>query len=165
VKYSLRIAVTSIVLSVVTAALAAERRQLVYSPSLGAHLGVGWDTLSGRPANNVCVTGTEEHSPFSDKQISVQRIHDTYSLNKLLRITLEGSASFGSAKAKSSSTAEYQTTIHSSGVNWLLNASVTNGIKYLAGENAPLQLQEWAASLLKRDPNRMLKKSVHAGSS
>ncbi len=121
-------------------------------PVTGINLGWGWDRSEGQLVPSVCVEFVEASEPAQTRYMSMSEVSDSYELMSSMGMSAQASVkTIGydvSGKAAFAKTAN----ISSYSSNFVMNATVENGVRYTAPtEEGYVRLTPTAATLARRD--------------
>jgi|GEM_PF-4241211 len=107
---------------------------LIDYPKLGVDLGNGWNSLTGKKMNAVCVTFDQKEDTGQDTTENLTSITDQYSLMNEMHISAEAEVSALGTTVSSKMNYATKTTVNNEYSNFIVRAVVENGARFLIPE-------------------------------
>ncbi len=101
-------------------------------PDTGVDLGWGWDSEEGVPRPSVCIEFSIAEDKGQTKYMTISEVSDSYELMQSMNISAAASIKTVAYKASGKASFAKNTKINSFSSNFVLNASVDNGVRYAA---------------------------------
>ena len=101
-------------------------------PESGVDLGWGWDSEEGVPRPSVCIEFSIAEDKGQTKYMTISEVSDSHELMQSMNISSAASIKTVAYKASGKASFAKNTKINSFGSNFVLNASVDNGVRYAA---------------------------------
>jgi len=101
-------------------------------PESGVDLGWGWDTEEGVPRPSVCVEFSIAEDKGQTKYMTITEVTDSHDLMQSMNISAAASIKIIAFQASGKADFAKNTRINSYSSNFVLNASVDNGVRYAA---------------------------------
>lgn len=157
---------------------ALESTEIVEAPETGIELGWGWDSFDSRPVPTVCIEFAEKSEPAQARRMSMREVSDSYELMESLGMSAEASVKAIGVEVSGKASFAKELNLSSFASNFVLNASVDNGVRFVApiaesagrggaaGGTPPtggsVRLTSDAASLARRDADEFLHRCGNA---
>jgi len=101
-------------------------------PESGVDLGWGWDSEEGVPRPSVCVEFSIAEDSGQTKYMTISEVSDSHELMQSMNMSAAASVKTVAYKASGKASFAKNTKINSFSSNFVLNASVDNGVRYAA---------------------------------
>lgn len=105
-------------------------------PESGVDIGWGWDTEAGVPRPTVCVEFSIAEDKGQTKYMTITEVSDSRELMQSMNISAAASVKTIAYQASGKANFATNTRINSFSSNFVLNASVDNGVRYAAPREA-----------------------------
>ena len=128
---------------------------IVEVPVTGINLGWGWDRSDAEPIRNVCVEFKEAAEPAQTRYMTMSEVSDSYELMRSMDMSAEASVKTVAYEVSGKASFAKQTNISGYSSNFVMNATVENGVRYATpAENGELRLTDEAARLAARNADQ-----------
>ncbi len=104
--------------------------EIVDVPDTGISLGWGWNTYDNRAVPSICIEFAEGREPAQTQTVSIKEVSDNFEVMQHIGITAEASVSTIGVEASGKAAFAKDVNITGFASNFMLNASVQNGVRY-----------------------------------
>lgn len=108
------------------------KTEIVEVPVNGIDLGWGYNLYDDEPLPNICVEFSEAEEPAQTRTLSMTEVNDTYEVMKKMGMTAEASVKTMGYEASGKASFAKNLNISGTSSNFVLDASVDNGVRYAA---------------------------------
>ena len=130
-----------------------ETSEIVEVPETGIDLGWGWDRHRSEPVRSVCVAFQEASEPAQTRYMTMKEVSDSFELMKSMGMSAQASVKTAVWSASGKAAFARDTNITGYSSNFVMNASVENGVRYTApASTGMLVLTDAARRLALTDP-------------
>lgn len=127
--------------------------EIVEVPDTGINLGWGWDRHRSEPVRSVCVEFEEASEPAQTRYMTMKEVSDSYELMKSMGMSAQASVKTAVWSASGKAAFAKDTNITGYSSNFVMNASVENGVRYAApADGGMLVLTSAARQLAATNP-------------
>lgn len=125
-----------------------DNTEIVEVPETGINLGWGWDQHTAEPVRAVCVEFVEASEPAQTRYMTMKEVSDSYELMQSMGMSAQASVKTIAFEAKGKAAFAKDTNITGYSSNFVMNATVENGVRYTApAESGAVRLTAEALSL------------------
>lgn len=125
-----------------------DHTEIVEVPETGVNLGWGWDQHDAEPVRTVCVEFVEASEPAQTRYMTMKEVSDSYELMQSMGMSAQASVKTIGFEAKGKAAFAKETNITGYSSNFVMNATVENGVRYTApAEAGAVQLTQHALNL------------------
>ncbi len=111
---------------------ALEATEIVEAPATGIDLGWGWNTFDSRPVPAFCIVFSEQREPAQARRMSMREVADSYEVMESMDMSAEASVKAIGVEVSGKAAFAKELNISSFASSFVLNASVDNGVRYVA---------------------------------
>jgi hypothetical protein len=101
-------------------------------PETGVSLGWGWNAVSAEPVPTICVEFVEGNEPAQTRFMAMHEVSDSFELMQRMGMSAEASVKTIGFKASGKASFAKDLNVSSYASNFVMNASVENGVRYAA---------------------------------
>ena len=129
-----------------------DNTEIVEVPITGINLGWGWDHHNAAPVRTQCVEYIEASEPAQTRYMTMKEVSDSYELMQSMGMSAQASVKTIAFEAKGKAAFAKDTNITGYSSNFVLNATVENGVRYTApAESGAVRLTDQAVILAAND--------------
>lgn len=113
-----------------------KRTEVMEVPETGINLGWGWNSVTNEAVPSVCVEFVEGREPAQTRSMSMHEVSDNYDLMQRMGMSAEASVKAIGLETSGKASFAKDTHISRFSSNFVMNATVENGVRYTAPSRA-----------------------------